>query len=432
MTFTDPHDDIANTLRGELHARAAHLVQTPAPFARIETAVHRDRIRRRSLAGCAGVALVAALATSVTTTINGVHRTDSLQAASGSSGRSPLLDMAPRGNLVADATFMQEVAARLGTNTSILYANDDGQHTVVIGGSYESDSHEHSAMSSVFTVLVGEHGASVADLRLSDGVSTQSNSTPETYSYVGEFTGTGGSVPYVLLGPIDMTEADIATGIQLTVHGGKLAPQHTGIEALSVQDGAVEGEIADPSTTKAAARIGTYFSIRAKLSNGSTLDADPLTHVVIAQSGANPTSPAYDSLRAAIVSKGRTSGLPNLQLKGPGGDAVTDNAAQVVSDVADIAGVDPGQVEVKVEWVGQETSAWDTALLDIDVRGLPHIQAFVRGLAPGRPDSESPGLAESFVRPAQTLTPSHLPETAAAFGGTPELSTLGAGVVASW
>ena len=432
MTFTDPHEDIADALRGELHARAAHLAQTPAPFARIEAAARRDRIRRRSLAGCAGVALVAALATSLTT-INGVHHSDSLQTAAGISDRSPLLDLAPRGNLVDNATFMQEVATRLGAGTTILYANDDGTHTVVIGAGYQPAAHQISAApSNVFSVLIGAHGASVADLRSNGGFGLTSGATLDAFSYVGMFSGKGGSAPYVVLGPTDMTEADIASGIQITVHGGNLAAEHTDIKAVSTQDGAVAGEISDPSTTQAAAHLGAYLSIRGKLSTGTTVDADPLTRTLLAQPSDLTTSATYDALRSAIVDKGQEDGLVHLQLKGSGGDAVTDNAAQVVSDIASIAGVDPHEVDVTVDWVGQETSAWDTALLDIDVPGLPHIQAFVRGLAPGQPDSESPGLAQSFVRPAQTLTAGHFPETAKAFGGTPELSTLGQEVMAGW
>ncbi|MBR7839236.1 hypothetical protein KDL01_38600 [Actinospica durhamensis] len=432
MTFTDPHEDIADALRGEFHARAAHLAQTPAPFARIEAAARRDRIRRRSLAGCAGVALVAALATSVTT-INGVHHTDSLQTAAGTSDRSPLLDLAPRGNLVANATFMQEVATRLGAGMTILYANDDGTHTVVIGAGYQPVAHHGSGGSSnLFSVLTGAHGASAADLSSSGEVGLASGSALDAFSYVGVFRGTGGSVPYVVLGPTDMTQADIASGIELTVHGGKLAAEHTALKTVSTQDGAVAGEISDPSTSQAAGHLGAYISFRGQLSTGKTVDANPLIRTELASPSELPTSAVYDALRSAIVAKGRQDGLAHLPLNGPGGDAVTDNAAQVVADIASIAGVDPHEIDVTVDWVGQETSAWDTALLDIDVPGLPHIQAFVRGLAPGQPDSESPGLEQSFVRPAQNLTAGHFPETAAAFGGTPELSTLGQEVVAGW
>jgi hypothetical protein len=432
VTFTDPHEDIADTLRGELHARAAHLAQTPAPFARIEAAARRDRIRRRRLAGFAGVALVAALATSLTT-INGVHRSDSLQAAAGTTDKSPLLDLAPRGNLVDNAGFMQKVATRFGADTTILYANDDGTHIVVIGAGYQPVPHQNSAApTNLFTVLTGAHGASVADLRPSGGAGLALGPALDVFSFVGLFSGKGGSVPYVVLGPTDMTQADIASGIQLTVHDGKLVAEHTDIKTVSAQDGVVAGEISDPSTTQAAGRLGAYFSVRGRLSTGTTVEADPLIRTELALAGGFPASATYDALRSAIVSKGQQDGLTHLQLEGPGGDAVTDNAAQVVSDIASIAGVDPSEVDVTVDWVGQETSAWDTALLDIDVPGLPHIQAFVRGLAPGQPDFESPGLAQSFVRPAQTLTAGHFPETAKAFGGTPELSTLGQEVVAGW
>jgi hypothetical protein len=207
--------------------------------------------------------------------------------------------------------------------------------------------------------------------------------------------------------------------------------RHTDIDAIPATDGAVAGELVGPSGKQAAAHVGLFLSFRGKLASGGYLDLEPGIRTTVGVPDQNVFSPAYDGLRAAIVAKARTSGLTNLQLKGPGGDAVTDNAAQVISDVAMITDTDPSAIGVTVDWVGQETTAWDSALLDIDVPGFPHMQAFVRGLAPGQPDSESPGMSQSFLRPAQPLTPGDLPETAEAFGGTPELSTVGP-LMADW
>jgi hypothetical protein len=431
VTFPSPQEDIAEALRSELHARAAHLGQPSAPFVRLEAAVRRDRTRRRSLAGCVGLALIAAIATSVTT-VGGTHRTDTLSTAAGNAGMSSLLEMAARGNLVDHTDFMREVSARLGPGAAILFANDDGQHTVVIGVDDQPGAQNHSGAYDTFTVLVGTHDAKAADLSPSGTVGMSPDNAIDTYTFVGEFTGDGKSAPYVVLGPSNMTEVDIASDIQLGVDGGKLVAKHTDIATVAAKAGAAAGEIPGPSNANAAARLGVYVAFRARLSTGATMEADPDTRTTRAFPGESPTSAAYDSLRTAVVAVGRTDGLTNLQLTGPGGDAVADNVAQVVSDVTRMAGVDASRVDVHVDWVGQETPAWDSALLDIEVPGLPHLQAFVRGLAPGQPDSQSPGLAQSYVRPAQTLTPGRFPETAQVFGGTPELTTLGLGVAAVW
>jgi hypothetical protein len=432
VTITDPQDDIAAALRGELHARAARVGQPSAPTLRLEAAVRRDRIRRRGLAGGAAVALIAALATSFTA-FDGIHLTTSTAAAAGQPGRSPLFAMSPRGNLVNDANFMADAAARLDAGMTILYANDDGDHVVVIGGAYlpaPSDSRSPRDADS-FLVLVGPHKAGAAQLVKSATVGLGEAPT-QVFTFVGTFTGDGKSQPYVVLGPLTMNQVDLASGIELSVEGGRVTAQHTGIRTVAATEGVAAGELPGPSTKAAAAHQDAYFSARARLASGTTVDADPAVREVPFGPAEYPLATAYDAVRAAVVDRGRSDGLTNLQLNGPGGDAVADNAVEVVYDVANIARVAPSKIEVNVEWVGQETTAWDSALLDINVPGFPHIQAFVRGLAPGQSDSASPGLARSYVRPAQPLTPSHLPETAQAFGGTPELTTLGGEVEATW
>lgn len=433
MTITDPHDEIAAVLRGELHARAAHLGDPPAPMIRLEAAVRRDRNRRRGLAGCAGLALAAAVATSVTF-VGEPHRSDLVAPAAGTAGRSPLFDLPPRGNLVGNASFMAAVSARLDSGTSVLYANDDGTHTVVIGGSYQPATATRPVTADMFAVLVGPHGAAAADLKMSSDTGKPASAADQTYTFVGEFTGDGASVPYVVLGPTNMTGVDVASDIAIEVEAGKVEVRHTNVRNVAATEGVAAGEITGPRTIAAAIKMAHSVAFRAKLATGATLDAEPGPYLVADPSGAilNPGSASYDALRAAIVARGRDDGLTDLQFKGPGGDAVTDNAAQAMADVAVFAGVDPSKVHVRAEWVGQETSEWDSALLDITAPGLPHIQAFIRGLAPGRPDSESPSLARSYLRPAQPLIPGHLPTTAQAFGGSPELTTLGPEPAARW
>ena len=74
----------------------------------------------------------------------------------------------------------------------------------------------------------------------------------------------------------------------------------------------------------------------------------------------------------------------------------------------------------------------DSALVEFAAPGLPAFQAFIRGLAPGVPDTDSPSLAQSFVRPVEPLARGDIPTTAAAFGGTPEFTTIGGGLFERW
>lgn len=419
-------DHIESALRGELAARAAHLSERPAPLARIGAAARRQRIRRTAVGSAGLVVALALIGVTVPTIL--ADRCGIVTTAAGgeSKGQSPLLSMAPRGNLVGQVAFMQAVENRLPGHT-ILYANDDGQHTVVIAASYGPMSSSLTNANSIevnqFEDLVGGHGTTAAQLSKLSAVPDVGTAAPvKTYTFVDTGLTGDASMPYVVLGPANLTEAELSTGIKLTVHGGKLVPERTGTKTVTARNGVAAGEIPNSSSATKQAQLDRFLTVRATIGN-ATVDANPDVRQIPAQVADNPSGPAYDSIREAVVAKGATNGL-SLLPSGPGGDAVADNVAHVLYDLANLAGVSTGAVTVRVDWVGKETSKWDSALVDFSAPGLPAIQAFVRGLAPGQPDSESPGLEQSYVRPAVALTPDRMPTTAAAFGGTSELTTI--------
>jgi hypothetical protein len=441
-TSTSTHDALESALREELRARTAPLVAPSAPFDRIDAAVRRDRLRRRTVAGT-GLVLAGALV-AVPAVLGALPGRSAAADVGGNKGgggadvsvggESPLLLQKPRGNLVGDAAFMRSATAVLNQNVdarehaTVLYANDDGTHTVVIGGSYSSLEGSTSAQN-MFAVLVGPHDAKPSELE-PDPAAGDSAQPVVSLSFVGEFTGSGKPVPYVVLGPTDLTAVQYATGLDLRDEDGKLTPVRTGVTEVSTADGTAAGEIRDPSSAGAAARLGMLLSFRG-LSGGHTIDLDPSFRTLRYFPVEDASSAPYDAIRQKVANAARLHGI-EVGTRGPGGDEVTDNAAQLLSDLALATGVDPGKVTVSVAWVGRETSNWDSALVELDAPGLPRIQAFVRGLAPGRPDSDAPSLAESFVRVAAPLTSGDLPTTAAAFGGTPEDTTFGADLYQSW
>jgi len=425
-TTSTSFEDVESALRGELAARVADLSEGPAPLARIDAAARRQQIRRTAVGGAGlvvALALVAATMPTVLADRSGIVPT---AAGSESKGESPLLSMAPRGNLVGQVSFMQAVENRL-SGYKILYANDDGQHTVVIAAEYgpmtSNPANANNSELNQFEDLVGGHGATAAQLSTLSAVPNVGTTAPvKTYTFIDTGLTGDASMPYVVLGPANLTEAELSTGVKLTVHGGKLVPERTGTKTVAARDGVAAGEIPNASSATKQAQLDRFLTVRATIGN-ATVDANPDARQIPAAAADNPGGPAYDSIREAVVAKGAVNGL-NLLPSGPGGDAVADNVAQVLYDLVNLAGVSTGAVTVHVDWVGRETSAWDSALVDFSAPGLPAIQAFVRGLAPGQSDSESPGLARSYVRPAVALTPGRIPTTAAAFGGTSEFTTI--------
>lgn len=433
-TTSTSFDDIESALRGELAARAADLSEGPAPLARIGAAARRQRIRRTAIGGAGLVVALALIAATVPTVL--ADRSGIVPTAAGgeSKGQSPLLSMAPRGNLVGQVAFMQAVENRLPGHT-ILYANDDGQHTVVIAATYSpktsSLKNANNTELNQFEDLIGGHGTTAAQLStLSAGLDLGTTAPVKTYTFIGTGLTGDASMPYVVLGPANLTEAELSTGVKLTVHGGKLVPERTGTKTVTARDGVAAGEIPNASSATKQAQLDRFLTVRATIGN-ATVDANPDERQIPAGAADNPDGPAYAGIREAVVSKGATNGL-SLLPSGPGGDAVADNVAQVLYDLVNLAGVSTGAVTVHVDWVGKETSKWDSALVDFSAPGLPEIQAFVRGLAPGQPDSESPGLSQSFVRPAVALTPGRIPTTAAEFGGTSEVTTIESLQVEGW
>jgi hypothetical protein len=427
------HDDIETLLRGELAGRAGGLSVGDAPYPAVNRAARRDRNRRRA-AAASGLVLAAALAGTLPYALSGSHGSTSVAVAG---APSPLLTAPLRGNLAGDSAFIAAVKQRLDTSPSpappgaadmsapagynVLYANDDGTHRVAISAAY-------TGKTTLFAVLVGPHGASVSALKA--GGHGGANGSEATFTYLGAFTGAGASVPFVVLGPTSMTGVEYATGLTLGSVGGKLTSVRTGVEQATTVNGAAAGEIADTGTPAEVERLNILTAFRAEL-GGKHVDVDPVGRDSPALPGEVPGDSAYDAIRSAVAQKGRQAGL-SMSAKSPGGDAVPDNVAVVLVDLAHFAAVPVGSIGYHVDWIGHETAQWDSALLDVSVPGLPKLQIFVRGLAAGVPDSASPGLGQSFVRAAVTLTPGHLPETAAAFGGTREPSVVGYELVATW
>jgi len=409
-------------LRGELSARAVGLPTGKPQVPRIVTAVRRDRMRRRTYAG-AGFVLVAALIAAATPAIIGAaHGAGVASAAARGGGLSQLLSMAPRGNLVDDTAFLQAVETRL-PGDKVLYANDDGTHTVVIG----TDTTKQS--SAEFRTLVGGHAASMPQLEAAPG-DGEFNQDARTYTFVSQFTAKDAEVPLVVLGPTDLTGIEYATGIRLAEMRGRLVPMRTGVKRIEAVDGALETELADTDTLNSFSGPGLYFAVRARLGD-QYIGTSPGVRVLQATPAGNIEDPGYEPIRWAVVAKGESAGI-TLALKGPSGDALVDNVALVLSDVANLADVTPSDVTTRVDWVGRETPDWDSALVEFAAPGLPAFQAFIRGLAPGVPDTDSPSLAQSFVRPVEPLARGDIPTTAAAFGGTPEFTTIGGGLFERW
>jgi len=424
MNATASIEAIEVALRGELNARAVGLRSGRPPVPRIAAAARRDRTRRRTYTGT-GFVLVAALIAAAAPAVLGVARgPGAASAAARGDGPSPLLSNAPRGNLVRDLAFMHAVQERL-PGDKVLYANDDGAHTIVIG----AEAGVTRRSSTEFRTLLGNHRASVSQLKTAGGDIGVSGDV-KTYAFVGEFTNNDDRIPLVVLGPTDLTGVEYATGIELSEQHGRLVPVRTGVTRVGASDGVAETELADAIALNRSSNSGLYFALRAKLGQeyvGTTFAIG----VFPATTAGNIEDADYDPIRAAVVAKGKAAGIP-IALKGPNGDALADNVALVVSDVANLAGVTPDQVTAHIAWVGRETPEWDSALAEFSVPGLPPFQAFIRGLASDAPTKDSPTLAQSFVRPFKPLIPGQPPTTAATFGGTPEFTTLGAGLSDRW
>ena len=415
-------EEVEAALRGELSARAVGLPAGGPPVPRIVTAVRRDRMRRRTYVG-SGFVLVAAIIAAATPAISGAaHGAGVASAAARSGGLSQLLSMAPRGNLVSDTAFMQAAERRL-SGEKVLYANDDGTHTVVIGADTAKQS------SAEFRTLVGGHATSVPQLEAAPG-GGEFNQEAKTYTFVSELTAKDAYAPLVVLGPLDLTGIEYATGIRLTEARDRLVPVRTGVKRIEAVDGVAEAELADTDTLHSSSDSGLYFAVRAKL-GGQYVNTSPAVRVLQATPAGNIEDPDYDPVRAAVVAKGESAGI-TLALKGSSGDALADNVALVLSDVANLADVTPSNVTTRIDWVGRETPEWDSALVEFAAPGLPAFQAFIRGLAPGVPDADSPSLTQAFVRPVEPLARGHIPTTAAAFGGTPEFTTIGGGLFERW
>jgi hypothetical protein len=412
-------------LRGELSARAVGLPTGGSPIPRIAAAVRRNRMRRRACMGT-GFVLVAALAAAATPAILGVaHGAGAASAAARGAGPSQLLSMSPRGNLVGDTPFLQAAETRLPRD-KVLYANDDGTHTIIIGANITEPS------SADFSTLVGGHDASVSQLEPATGGGEFSEEA-KTYTFVGQSTAEDAHAPLVVLGPMNLTGIEYATGIRLAETRSRLlVPVRTGVGRIEAVDGVAETELADTGEPDpdSSSDSGLYFAVRVKLGK-QYVAASPAVRVLPTTPAGNIEDPDYGPIRAAIVTKGNAAGI-TLALKGSTGDALADNVALVLSDVANLADVTPSNVTTRVDWVGRETPEWDSALVEFAAPGLPAFQAFIRGLAPGVADGDSPGLAQSFVRPVEPLARGHLPTTAAAFGGAPEFTTIGGGLFERW
>ena len=415
-------EQVEAALRGELNARAVGLRVAGPPVARIATATRRDRMRRRTYAGT-GFVLVAAIIAAVTPAVLGAaHGEGVASAAAGGGGPSQLLSMAPRGNLVGNDEFMHAVEARLPEN-KVLYANDDGTHTVVIG----ADAAQRSSVE--FRTLLGGHEASASQLEAAAGEGSF-NREVKTYTFVGELSAKGARVPLVVLGPMDLTGIEYATGMRLAELRGRLVPERTGVRQIAAVDGVAETELAGTDAVNPSSDSGLYFAVRVKLGK-QYVSTSPAVRVLSATMAGNIEDPDYDPIRAAVVARGRAAGI-TLAFKGSSGGALADEVALVLGDVANLADLGPSNVATRIDWVGRETPEWDAALVEFAAPGLPAFLALVRGLAPGVSDRDSPSLAESFVRPAEPLRRGRIPTTAAAFGGTPEFTTMGGGLFERW
>ena len=436
-------EGIEAALRGELSARAESLAVTPPPHEAVRKAVRRDRTRR--LVGTtSGLSLAAALvvALALTLTPNGASGSTTQSA---SDGPSPLLTIPTRGNLAADSAFLAAAMLRLDSvdqswvaqsptdsksreatsSYVILYANDDGKHRVVIGGTYD-------ARMTGFVVLVGGHDATAAALKVDISSGSQD---PEYFTYLGSPSsspGDGAQIPFVVLGPTNTTKIDYATGATIKTVNSTFTDVREPATHAQVVNGAAAGEIVPPaaSTVDQMVKVEMYTVFRAEI-GGHWMDANPLMRNFPVQPGKLSTGLDATEIRNAVVTANAAAGI-SMNATGPGGHAVPDNVAEVLIDLANFAGVPAGSISYRVDWAGRETAQWDATLLDMHAPGLPAMQVFVRGLAGGAPYSASPGMMNTFVRPAVTLAPGHVPHTAAEFGGTPEPEVFGFRLVNSW
>lgn len=436
-------DGIEAALRGEFSARAESLAVTPPPHEAVRKAVRRDRTRRL-IGTTSGLSLAAALVVALTLTLT-PNGTSGSTTQSASDGPSPLLTIPTRGNLAADSVFLAAAMQRLGSidrswvayspadtksrkatgGYVILYANDDGKHRVVIGGTYD-------ARVTAFVVLVGGHGAAAAALKVDSSSGSQD---PEYFTYLGSPSSSPAviaPIPFVVLGPTNMTNVDYAIGATITTVASTFTDVRDPVAHARVVNGAAAGEIIPPAvnTVNQTVKVESYTLFRAEI-GGRWVDANPLVRNFQVPPDRLPTGLDTTAIRNAVVTAGDAAGI-TLNLASPGGDAVPDNAAQVLIDLANFAGVSPSSISYQIDWTGRETAQWDATLLDMHAPGLPAMQVFVRGLAAGAPDSASPGMMNTFVRPAVALTPGHMPHTAAEFGGKPEPEVFGFRVVNRW
>lgn len=438
MSTAHQDPDIESMLRGELAARADSLPVGGAPVQAVGRAVRRDRFRRR--AGVAGsLALAVALTAVLPSALGGRHAGQGVHDASG--GGAPALFTAPlRGNLADDAAFLSALEQRLdgvsapdfgGSRSTAaayeykpLYVNDDGVHRMVIAGVDEGTE-------TGFTVLVGAHGSTASALKVDPEFTIELIATPQmAFTYVGPFAGKGGEVPYVVLGPPQMTAIEYSTEMTLETVGGKLKPVRTAVKQAATLDGAAAGEIGDPTTLDGAARLSYDLMFRAELGGSSiTPDSNGRTFLLLP---ANRTlSSAYAAIMAAVAQQGRLAGL-HTATGSPSRHGIGDDVAMVLLDAANFAGVPLDSVGYHVDWIGRETPQWDSALVDVTAPGLPNLQIFVRGLAAGAPWDALSDPAIALVRPATSLSPGHLPHTGSAFGGQPEYTTMGLAVPDIW
>lgn len=436
---------LETALRSELAARAGGLAVGSAPYPAVLRAVRRSRARRQA-AAATGLVLVVALGVAVPFGIHSGHGHGNPAVGSVASGTpSPLLTIPLRGNLAGDSAFLAAMQQRPVTNAPagsngnqtaspfvILYANDDGATRMVVTATFDGTEN-------LFDVFTGPHGAAAASLKLVSDSSQQPG--PSTFTFVGQFADVAGSgdgsgpVPFVVLGPTRMTDVEYATGVTLTVTDGRLARVRTNIVQPTTVDGTATGEIPQPTTAPAADALFRNLVFRADI-DGKHVDTDPESRTASAtpddNTAANDADAAADrAIRTAVALAATHAGLP-MDPTDVGGDSVLDNSDLVLDDLAHYGNVPISAVSYQVDWVGQETSAWDSALVDVQVPGLPNLQIFVRGEVARTPTDTSPEEADSFVRPAVALTSGHLPETAQAFGGTPEATLVGFQTMDTW
>jgi len=430
--------DIESMLRGELAARADSLPVAGAPVQAVGRAVKRDRFRRRT--GVAGsLALAVALTAVLPSALGGRHAGQGVHDASGG-GAPALFTASLRGNLADDAAFLSTLEQQLdglpapnfggspGAAATYeykpLYVNDDGVHRIVIAGVDEGTE-------AGFIVLVGAHASTTSALKDASYITTELIATPQmAYTYVGPFTGKGGEVPYVVLGPPQMTDIEYSTKTTLETVGGKLKPVRTEVKQAATLDGSAAGEIADPTTPDGAARLSYDLVFRAEL-GGDSIAPDSNGRSFLLLPANRTLSSAYAAIMAAVAQQGRLAGL-HTATGSPGKHGIGDDVAMVLLDAANFAGVPLDSIGYHVDWIGRETPQWDSALVDVTAPGMPKLQIFVRGLAAGAPWDALSDPAIALVRPATPLSPGHVPHTGSAFGGQPENTTMGLAMPDIW